>query len=63
MGDRTRLLPDQDLDHRYSMCDLAPLALGVLGARYEYCRDAPPRIAIQNGTRYLTATEAMTFEY
>ena len=41
MGGRTRLLPDQKLEQRYSMCDLAPLGLSVLGARRENCRNAP----------------------
>jgi hypothetical protein len=62
MGGRTRLLPDQKLEQRYSICDLAPLGRSVLGARREGCRDVPPRIAIQSGTRCLTATEAVTFE-
>jgi hypothetical protein len=29
MGGRTRLLPDEELDQRHSMCDLAPLGLSV----------------------------------
>jgi hypothetical protein len=63
MGGRTRLSPDEQLDQRHSMRDLAPLGLGVLGMRHENRRDLPPRIAVQGGTRCLTATEAVTFEY
>jgi hypothetical protein len=33
------------------MGDLAPLGRSVVGAWYEDCRDAPPRVAIQSGTR------------
>src|SRR6516165_11895442 len=62
MGGRTRLLPNEELDQRHSMCDLAPLGRSVLGARHEDCRDLPPGIAIQSGTRCLSATEAVTFE-
>jgi len=61
MDGRPGLLPDQELDQRHSMCNLAALCLRVSGARYERCRDTPPRIAAQSGTRCLTATEAVTF--
>jgi hypothetical protein len=62
MGGRTRLLPDEELNQRHFMCDLAPLGRSVLGARHEDCCDVPPCIAVQGGTGCLTATEAVTFE-
>jgi len=37
MRGRTRLLPDEELDQRHAMCDLAPLSRSVFGAWCEDC--------------------------
>ena len=62
MDGRTSLLPDQELGQRHRTCDLPALGLRVSGVRHENRRDVPPRLAVQTGTRCLTAIKAVAFE-